>query len=205
MCTTSRGGLRVRSSSSIAIATMLRPSGAASMPLRLRGLTALCLGSPFHGRFRVVVHPGCPGLLLRALPFSSKGWIPELTPKAPMIQSSNTSSAFTNTESAMAFLGGTTFLFGSYFGWVESFNPACSGSEDDDSDASDNGTTQAGSGSEAKGERTVDGRAEGSQQMSKRKSWTTMGWEAKGEYQCVPSSASRANHVVPLRLELPQF
>jgi hypothetical protein len=35
-----------------------------------------------------------------------------------------TSKSYTNTESALAFLGGTTFLFGAYMGWVESLNPA---------------------------------------------------------------------------------
>ncbi|GAA5992988.1 hypothetical protein JCM10908_000785 [Rhodotorula pacifica] len=36
----------------------------------------------------------------------------------------NTSTAFTNTEAAMAFLGGTTFLFGGYLEYVEALNPA---------------------------------------------------------------------------------
>lgn len=35
-----------------------------------------------------------------------------------------TSQAYTNAESALAFLGGTTFLLGAYLGWVESLNPA---------------------------------------------------------------------------------
>lgn len=35
----------------------------------------------------------------------------------------NVSPAFTNTESATAFLGGLTFLVGGYLGWVESLNP----------------------------------------------------------------------------------
>ncbi|GAA6036193.1 hypothetical protein JCM8097_006826 [Rhodosporidiobolus ruineniae] len=37
---------------------------------------------------------------------------------------SDTSATFTNTEAAMAFLGGTTFWIGAYLGWVESMNPA---------------------------------------------------------------------------------
>ncbi|GAA5866048.1 hypothetical protein JCM3774_000005 [Rhodotorula dairenensis] len=36
----------------------------------------------------------------------------------------NTSTVFTNTEAAMSFLGGTTFLVGGYLGYVESLNPA---------------------------------------------------------------------------------
>ncbi|SCV73262.1 BQ2448_7187 [Microbotryum intermedium] len=37
---------------------------------------------------------------------------------------SRTSPSYTNTEAATAFLGGSTFLVGSYLGWVESLNPA---------------------------------------------------------------------------------
>ncbi|KWU41518.1 hypothetical protein RHOSPDRAFT_27580 [Rhodotorula sp. JG-1b] len=36
----------------------------------------------------------------------------------------NTTTVFTNTEAAIAFLGGTTFLIGGYLGYVESLNPA---------------------------------------------------------------------------------
>ncbi|GAA5889536.1 hypothetical protein JCM5296_005979 [Sporobolomyces johnsonii] len=42
---------------------------------------------------------------------------------------SNTSTTFTNTEAAFAFLGGTTFLVGGYLGYVESLNPAVDGGE----------------------------------------------------------------------------
>lgn len=47
---------------------------------------------------------------------------------------SNTSLAFTNTEAATGFLGGTTFLVGSYLGWVESLNPAQEAHYDYDED-----------------------------------------------------------------------
>ncbi|GAA5940737.1 hypothetical protein JCM1841_000344 [Sporobolomyces salmonicolor] len=41
----------------------------------------------------------------------------------------NTSATFTNTEAAFAFLGGTTFVAGSYLGYVESLNPAVDAGE----------------------------------------------------------------------------
>ncbi|KAL7341281.1 endo-polygalacturonase PG1 [Rhodotorula toruloides] len=104
--------------------------------------------------------------------------------------SSNTSTTFTNTESAMSFLGGTTFLFGSYLGWVESFNPACSGSEDDsDSTSMDNDAKQAASGSDGKAERNAEN-APDATAKPRRKSWSTMGWEAKGDLQCVAPTTS---------------
>ncbi|KDE03085.1 hypothetical protein MVLG_06408 [Microbotryum lychnidis-dioicae p1A1 Lamole] len=37
---------------------------------------------------------------------------------------SRTTPSYTNTEAATAFLGGSTFLVGSYLGWIESLNPA---------------------------------------------------------------------------------
>uniref|UniRef100_A0A0K3CL33 endo-polygalacturonase n=1 Tax=Rhodotorula toruloides TaxID=5286 RepID=A0A0K3CL33_RHOTO len=123
--------------------------------------------------------------------------------------SSNTSTAFTDTESAMAFLGGTTFLFGSYLGWVESFNPACSGSEDDNSGLTDDGAKQAASGSDGKGERNVEKGASDAAPASRRKSWSTMGWEAKEDLQYVgpptsdttfaPSSPSSTSKRPPWR------
>lgn len=39
-------------------------------------------------------------------------------------QPSRTTTVFTNTETAMAFLGGTLFWVGAYLGYVESLNPA---------------------------------------------------------------------------------
>ncbi|GEM12573.1 integral membrane protein [Rhodotorula toruloides] len=98
--------------------------------------------------------------------------------------SSNTSTVFSNTESAMAFLGGTTFLVGSYLGWVESFNPACSGLEDDDSTSDDEGPMPAGGGSGGQDARVVEKNSpNGAQAPSRRKSWSTMGWEAKGDFR----------------------
>lgn len=81
--------------------------------------------SPFYARLSLLVHPRHTSLLLRAFPVLCVLACLRSSPlTAATPQPNNTTTVFTNTEAAIAFLGGTTFLIGGYLGYVESLNPA---------------------------------------------------------------------------------